>query len=45
MRAFDVGERVPYDRRDPFFQTTPAAIDKNVGGFGHQLGGLIPAYV
>lgn len=45
MHGIDVGERVPYDRGDPFFQTTPAGIDKNVGGFGHQLGGLIPAYV
>jgi hypothetical protein len=45
MRAIDVGERVPYRRDDPFFQTTPENIDDKIRTFCLELGGLNAAYV
>lgn len=38
MVVKDMGERVPYEKGDPFFQTAPVATDGNVKTFGYSLG-------
>jgi hypothetical protein len=45
MLLTDVGARVPFTRCDPFFQTTPNAIDADVKVFARKLGGLAVSFV
>ena len=45
MLLSDVGGRVPFTRDDPFFQTTPDAIDADVEAFARKLGGLAVSFI
>src|ERR1700722_2574688 len=45
MYVYDVGTRVPFTRDNPFYQTTPSAIDAGVRAFCLKLGGLEAVHV
>jgi hypothetical protein len=45
LKLTPVGSRVPFERQNPFFQTTPGAIDVQVAAFCLQLGGLQADFV